>query len=248
MSTEAEQVRTMAGQLHGGRWVELSHPLEIGMPSFPAHPQFFKMPWRMADPSESNQILFHEHTGTHVDSPSHFVPKGDPGYITVDQMPAASVMGVLHILTVGQTSATGLVQAEDLNRMCVDSTISAGDVLCFQFRQSDHWSTEDGGQRYFSAWPGISSSAAQWMVDRGVAAVGTDAPSVDLRTSTDFAAHRILLGNNVPIIENLANLSAVTTPSLFMAIPLPIRGGSGSPVRALAMGLSDSTSAAGGLR
>ncbi len=76
----------------------------------------------------------------------------------------------------------------------------------------------------------LSPEVALFLVAEGAKAVGTDAMSIG-----DDAVHRILLSEEVPVFENLTNLEALVGRSFtFLAFPLKIEGGSGSPVRAVA--------------
>jgi kynurenine formamidase len=72
-------------------------------------------------------------------------------------------------------------------------------------------------------------------VERGAALVGCDTLAIDAAGSEESPAHHALLGNEVYIVENLNNLGALPPFCLFVALPLKIRGGSGSPVRAVAL-------------
>ncbi|NJE04491.1 cyclase family protein [Thermococcus sp. MV11] len=77
----------------------------------------------------------------------------------------------------------------------------------------------------------LSPEVALFLVAEGVKAVGTDAMSIG-----DEAVHRILLSEEVPIFENLVNLdSLIGRRFTFVGLPLRIEGGSGSPVRAVAI-------------
>ncbi len=81
----------------------------------------------------------------------------------------------------------------------------------------------------------LSPEVALFLVAEGAKAVGTDAMSIG-----DEAVHKILLSAEVPIFENLANLEELLEKEFtFIAFPLKIEGGSGSPVRAVAMLHSD---------
>ncbi len=86
-------------------------------------------------------------------------------------------------------------------------------------------------------FPGLHPSAAQYLLnERGIKAVGLDTPSIDYGQSTDFASHVILFEANVPAFENLANLHRLPATGLFVvALPMKIRGGSGGPLRAVAV-------------
>jgi kynurenine formamidase len=85
-------------------------------------------------------------------------------------------------------------------------------------------------------FPGIDSVAAQWLVDRKVKAVGIDTPSIDYGQSTSFPTHQVLFASNIPAFENVANLDRLPPRGSFIiALPMKIKGGSGGPLRIVAL-------------
>jgi len=85
-------------------------------------------------------------------------------------------------------------------------------------------------------FPGLDPEAAQWLVkNRHIKAIGLDTPSIDYGQSKDFRSHQILLGENIPVFENVAHLDQLpTTGSYVIALPMKIQGGSGAPLRIVA--------------
>jgi kynurenine formamidase len=85
--------------------------------------------------------------------------------------------------------------------------------------------------------PGIDSSAARWLAtERKVKAVGIDTPSIDYGQSKTFDTHRILLGENIPAFENVNALDRLPRTGAFViALPMKIKGGSGGPLRIVAV-------------
>lgn len=73
---------------------------------------------------------------------------------------------------------------------------------------------------YYTTYPEISEGFAKKLMDRGVSIIGMDTPSPD---RPPFAVHKILLGNNVLIIENLTNLEALLDIPHFEVIALPAK-------------------------
>ncbi|MBV9497146.1 MAG: hypothetical protein JOZ54_23125 [Acidobacteria bacterium] len=68
------------------------------------------------------------------------------------------------------------------------------------------------------------------------AAIGVDTASIDYGQSADFIVHRVANGADVPGFENLANLERVPTRGAWVfALPMKIAGGSGGPLRAVAL-------------
>ena len=86
-------------------------------------------------------------------------------------------------------------------------------------------------------FPGLHAEAARWLVEeRSVKAVGLDTASIDYGRSQRFETHAVLAARNVPVFENLANLDALPARGfLAIALPMKIRGGSGAPLRAVAI-------------
>ena len=86
-------------------------------------------------------------------------------------------------------------------------------------------------------FPGLHPRAARWLVEnRSIAAVGLDTPSIDYGQSQLFESHQILFDRNIPAFENLARLEQLpATGALVIALPMKIKGGSGGPLRIVAL-------------
>ena len=81
---------------------------------------------------------------------------------------------------------------------------------------------------------GLDPEAAKWLVEqRKIKAIGLDTASIDYGQSTEFKSHVALMTNNVPAFENVANLDKLPAKGFqIVALPMKIKGGSGSPLRA----------------
>jgi kynurenine formamidase len=86
-------------------------------------------------------------------------------------------------------------------------------------------------------FPGLHPGAARWLAEtRRISAVGLDTASIDYGQSTLFEAHRALYEHNVPAFENLTNLDRLPPRgAVVIALPMKIKGGSGAPLRAVAI-------------
>ena len=86
-------------------------------------------------------------------------------------------------------------------------------------------------------FPGIDAEAARWLVhNRSVDAVGIDTPSIDYGQSKTFDTHQILYGADIPGFENVANLDQLPAVGAYViALPMKIEGGSGGPLRIVAL-------------
>lgn len=220
--------------------VELSHVLEEGMPTYPTHTKFFQNVWQSkGDIAMMNQLVIGEHTGTHIDSPSHFPIDGPNRSKSIDQILGTEIMGRCVKIFAGSdleldamVGTLPLVEWEAIN-----GPILEGDIVIFDFSwEKKRWALGEKGFSYLEGWPGISEESADFLRDRGVKAVGTDCMSLD---SSDggrgkLPAHFKLLTAGIYIIENLTNLEKLPNLSIFMALPLRIANGTGSPIRAIA--------------
>ncbi len=231
----------LAANLKKAQVVDLSQTLEEHMPCYPSHSKFFHNLWGSywhGGRSLSYQLVMNEHTGTHVDAPAHFISDAKPdAHRTIDAVPPDRLIGRgaridCRKFSQGQYASRAFVEEWKAQH----GGLNAGDVVLFDFGWSAHWALRPQGQRYLEDWPGIGMDAAEYLIEKSVAAIGVDTLSPDppdaLRTNL---IHPKLLENQVLIVENLCNLERLPDFFLFIALPLKIRNGSGSPVRALAL-------------
>jgi kynurenine formamidase len=235
------EIASLISSLRHTRVIDLSQTLEERMPNFPTHSKFFHNLWgsyQHGGRSLSYQVLMHEHNGTHVDAPVHFVAdKNADAHKTIDQI------GPGHLIGRGvRLDYRGLKEGDYVSAHSIQSweaqhgAIEAGDIAVFNFGWSDHWGLAPDHRQYLNDWPGISMEAAEYLVSNSVAAVGVDSLSPDPPAALDrHPIHPVLLENDVLIIENLTHLDELPDFFLFLALPLKIRHGSGSPIRAVAL-------------
>jgi kynurenine formamidase len=228
----------MPSPFDGHDWVDLSHTLEEGIPAWPTHARFSSTLYesqRLGDVATHHGLTLGEHTGTHMDAPLHFVPDG-PAHYGTDEIPLERLAG--RAATIG---ATDLAAGDLLGHDRIEAwerehgPIEPGDRVLVRYGWDERWTPGPPGRRFLEDWPGLSGGAAEYLVGRGAALVGCDTMSVDAAGSEENPAHHALLGNEVYIVENLKNLGTLPPFCLFVALPLKIRGGSGSPVRAVAL-------------
>jgi kynurenine formamidase len=211
------------------------------MPSFPTHAMFFHNLWHSYEHggrSLSYQLSMHEHNGTHVDAPAHFLSNARPdAYVTIERVPLAQLLGRgvrvdCRGAKAGEYVSNTHLQAWEGSH----GPLQAGDIVLFDFGWAANWKLRPNHQPYIENWPGVSRDAAEYLLSKSVAAIGVDTLSPDppeaLRTQP---IHPLVLEKQVLIIENLCNLEQLPDFFLFLALPLKIRGGSGSPLRAVAL-------------
>ena len=185
-----------------------------------------------------------EHGGTHLDAPVHFHEGGLPAdRIALDRLIAAAVV----IDVTGQASRDpdyrlAVADIEAFERE--NGAIGAGTMVLLRTGWSAHWGNR---KAYFGDdtpndatnlhFPGYGAEAARFLVEeRRVAALGVDSPSVDHGPSQDYPVHRITAPAGVPNFENLTSLDRLPPTGAFVAaLPMKIEGGSGAPLRAVAL-------------
>jgi len=191
----------------------------------------------------ANDFCAAEHGGTHLDAPLHFA---ENRWAAAD-VPLERLMGpavVVDVALRAAASADVLVSVGDLEAFeRAHGRIRAGTVVLLRTGWASRWG--DAG-RYLGStapgdasnlhFPGLGKDAAAFLVERRIDAVGIDTASIDHGPSRTFDAHRVLAAANVPIFENLANLDRLpATGAWVIALPMKIAGGSGGPLRAVAV-------------
>ncbi|MDQ0745982.1 arylformamidase [Streptomyces africanus] len=234
-------VRALGEVLAGARLVDLSRTLEEGMPTYPTHAKYFQNRWlSMGDVARMNQLVLGEHTGTHVDSPCHFPIQGPHADVSVGQLPLTALTGRCATVTLdpppGPDEMVGPRPLRDWEEH--NGPLRAGDIVLLDFQWArTRWGLHEEGFAHLENWPGIARETAELLRERSVRAVGTDCVSLDSGDGGrgELPAHYVLLSAGVLIIENLANLDRLPPLSFFLAFPLRIARGTGSPLRAVAV-------------
>jgi kynurenine formamidase len=184
-----------------------------------------------------------EHGGTHIDSPIHFAK----GQVTTEAIPLSRLIAPAVVIDVaGQCAghADYLVTAADLQAWeKVHGPIPRGAIALIRTGWGKYWpdkkrylGTDKQGDVAGLHFPGIAKSAAELLVKRAVVGLGIDTASMDFGQSKDFATHQVLNGAGIYGLENVANLERVpVTGATLIALPMKIKGGSGGPVRMIAL-------------
>jgi kynurenine formamidase len=206
------------------RIVDLTLPLESSMRGVAIEPAR-----KLAtDGWNATTLSLYSHCGTHMDAPRHFLPEG----ATIDSLPLEACIGPARVVD--------LTPVRPRERITVDrlgpcrQEIRPGDRLLIR----TDWSRRHGTPDYRDQLPRIDLELARWLVDRGVALLGVEPPSVaDVNSPQELTAvHRVLLEAGVIIVEGLANLDQIKSETVeLIVLPLAVRGGDGAPVRAVAI-------------
>lgn len=168
-------------------------------------------------------LHLYSHCGTHMDSPHHF----GCAKSYIDEIPLQTCLSKAHLVRLPETKAQDLIGIPDLD-------ITPGESILIHTGWSRHLANDE---LYRVKLPRISEELAHWCVEKKVAVLGVEPPSVADVTNLEEVTriHQILLRGGVTIVEGLTNLDRLPdTPVIFGAMPLKLQEGDGSPCRAWA--------------
>ena len=180
-----------------------------------------------------------EHGGTHLDAPMHFARDGLP----TERIPLENLIAPAAVIDVSEKAAANknyLLGVDDVLLFeKQNGRIEPGTIILLRTDWSKYWPDAKAymGEVSKLEFPSYGEDAARLLVeDRKVAILGVDTASTDFGTSEEFVVHRIAAENNVSNLENLTNLDKLPqTGALIIALPMKIEGGSGGPVRVVAL-------------
>jgi arylformamidase len=192
--------------------------------------------------------LLAEHTGAHIDAPAHV----HPGMMdhTIDTIPVQTFLAPAKLLDL-RPLGLGPGDLADASMLAkIDASngqpLAAGEVALLNFGWWErYWFTDHRWRWYSENAPGLTEDACQWLADRSPVAVGADTVAADIalrdskKVQKSYGHDNYFLPRGIYIIECLANLNRLPVRSFFMALPLKIDKGSGSPVRAIALTFPD---------
>ncbi len=185
-----------------------------------------------------------EHGGTHLDAPAHFAE----GAVSVERIPLDRLLAPAVVIDVSGKAASDadyrLTVADVAAFEAANGPIAAGTMVLLRTGWSARWgdrkayfgdaTPNDATKLHF---PGYGVEAVRLLIEeRQVGALGIDSPSVDYGPSQDFPVHRLGAPHGVPNFENLTGLDRLPpTGATVFALPMKIEGGSGAPLRAVAL-------------
>jgi kynurenine formamidase len=207
------------------RVIDLTIRITPSIAVFPGSPQPSFIPWSSFDSHgyDSEAMFMSTHTGTHVDAPSHFAR----GLASIDMILASRFVCNAVLIKVPKR-ANQLVEREDL----ANDQIKKRDTVVI----ATGWEKHIADSSYTTKNPGLSEQVAKYLARKKVNAVAIDGPSIDAGNDSKFTAHNILLPRNILAVENLCNVSKISTKRFTLLIsPLKLGGTTGSPARALAL-------------
>jgi len=215
--------------------IDLTHKLANGIPVWPGDPVFRQAEvfgFARGDIACNHSLAFSEHTGTHFDAPLHFVAGGR----TIDNVPVERFFGRMVKLDVRDASPMSTISPERIWAFeAAHGAIAPDDAVMFNFGWDRYWRHPTDSEKFSRDWPGLSPEAAELLAKRKVRLVATDCMSIDPFGSDDYPVHLVLLGQDILIGENFTNLEKLPPVCQLVTLPLHVEGGSGAPVRAVAL-------------
>jgi len=213
--------------------IDLSHPLEAGMPSYPGLPvprfnvflshrdeEKQKSKYAEGVTFQIGAYEFGGNTGTYVDAPFHRHANGDD----LMRLPLHKLVNLPGILV--RVNNDGPIGPDHFRTLDVDAK-----AVLVRTDWSKRWQKD-----YFLSGPYLTADACELLAERGATLVGIDCANVDNMKDPERPAHSILLAAGIPIVEHLKSLDKLTGKRFrFFAAPPAIEGGTSFTVRAFAI-------------
>jgi kynurenine formamidase len=179
-------------------------------------------------PFEAEVLFMSSHTGTHVDAPSHFVPGGS----TVERYPVRRFIITARVWDFHGMGPRAAISGRDLQHAAAKGPVARGQGVLIR----TDWAKRQRTPHYLHDYPALNQSAGAYLVRKGVGLVGVDSPNIDQEMDVGFPVHTTLLKRGIAVVENLANLDQLPSAAFrLIALPLRLRGATGSPIRAIAL-------------
>lgn len=224
--------------------IDLSQEIITGMPVFPGHPEVTVTVHASHEQADGindsdvvspavNRLDMGEHTGTHVDAISHMARQNR--LQSIDRMPLTMFYTGGICLDLSHKGLRKLIEPADIIRALseADLEIKRGDTVLLY---TDHYRIAFGTDDWHNG-PGISADTARWLGQQGIAAFGVETVSPGVRHVSNKEVHLVCGELGFTHYENVINLHLLIGRGRFrfIGLPLKIRGGTGSPVRAVAV-------------
>lgn len=236
--------------LEGYRLVDLTHAYNEETIYWPTAPSKFDLTTLAAGETPGGfyysayALCSPEHGGTHLDAPVHFNENGLPNHaLPLENLIAPAV--VIDVAAKAETDRNYRLTVQDvLDFEARHGRITAGTIVLLRTDWSERWPNvvdylgdDTPGDASRLSFPSYGTEAAALLVEeRRVSMLGVDTASIDYGASQDFPVHRLAAAENAGGLENLTNLADLpATGTTVFALPMKIQGGSGGPVRVVAL-------------
>jgi len=232
------------------RLVDLSHTYDTDTLYWPTSPSAFEKTQLNFGEVEGGyfysaySVCTPEHGGTHLDAPIHFAKEG----VSTESIPLENLIAPAIVIDVSKQAAADRnyrLSVADVRKFeAQHGLIKPGTIVLLRTGWSQYWPDAQGylgddapGDASNLKFPGYGADSVTLLAEkRNVAVLGVDSASIDYGPSQDFMAHRIAAAAGIVNLENLTNLDQLpVTGATILALPMKIGGGSGGPVRVVAL-------------
>lgn len=226
------------------RLIDLSGEIFQKCPTLPNHPPVTFSAYQTHDTVRevdgvefscaSSFLTLGEHTASHVDAPCHFDERETAQ--SVDQMPLENFYRPALCLDLSHKPLKSDISISDLQEAEAKTgeTINSGDIVLLYMA---HYDRTFGSPEFLTNFPGLTKESAQWLGRKKITSFGVEAVSPGRPGKNNFEVHLVCRDMGFTHMEGLANLHQVIGLGHFQfaGFPLKIRGGTGSPIRAVAI-------------
>lgn len=209
--------------------LDLTFDMEVGMPTCGT-------PWHENVKIEhigklnvvgrnTHSITMGSHTGTHMDAPLHFID----GARSIESTPLDILCGDITVVDLTHIKQGGVVTLDEVKKMDITER------MLFRFDWWKNWKTHN----YYKGFPYFEVEAVEYLLEKGVKMMAMDTPSPDdgsgINALDDSPNHKLLLKNDVIVVEYLTNTDMIdlSKKHKIVALPLKIKGSDGSPSRVI---------------
>ena len=205
------------------KFYDISLPISNNLPVWPGDaPVSLKMVSSIAKGDQCNitGIEMGTHVGTHIDAPYHFLEDG----ATIDTIPIETFIGPCFVV---ELDAKALIEKKDFRKY----NLNGYSRILIKTRNSELWSNNISS--FDTNYVSLGINAAQYLVEMKTILVGIDYLSIESFQCGSCPVHKLLLKNNITVLEGL-NLSGVKTGVYeLLCMPLKLQGCEGAPARVL---------------
>ncbi len=165
------------------------------------------------------------HNSTHVEVPYHHMQEG----LDIADFPINRMIGNIVVLDLRGKSPGDIISKEQL--MAYDDQIKPGDFVILKEGMDKTFRSPQ-----WNDYPYVALDGIQYLLDKGVSCMGTDAAGIENPNAHNQPGHMTLFRGNVPLVESLTNLDSIESGKYIgFVLPLPIERGDASPVRVVAV-------------
>jgi arylformamidase len=214
------------------RIIDLTRIIETNMPVYPGSKRVVLVKEARLNDIGYNEIRMHisTHCGTHIDCGLHLLNKG----FDTNTQDLTSFYGEGIVIDCRSFSETGIITKDYLHTS--EHLLQSTEFLLLYTGWSEYW----GLAEYLDHFPVLDQKAADYLVQFNLKGIGTDTISFDPLNDHKLRVHHILLSHGIVLIENLTNLGSLpASPFIFSCLPLKLKDGDGSPVRAVGIVTGD---------